>query len=160
METAIIAFIVIMNLASILVIFKALSNIELKNKIILVAIGEIVMYVILYIVYSISSAGANELVVNSSRQIILFTLLPINIVCLEFPLMLTLKKLQQGDIDDSQFKKRMTICLIVCIIVLVLEFVYIKDIQAGISNFAANLSKLLQFTVDFFQKLQYIFQSF
>lgn len=141
METAIIAFIVIMNLASILVIFKALSNIELKNKIILVAIGEIVMYVILYIVYSISSAGANELVVNSSRQIILFTLLPINIVCLEFPLMLTLKKLQQGDIDDSQFKKRMTICLIVCIIVLVLEFIYIKDIQAGISNFAANLSK-------------------
>ena len=141
METAIIAFIVIMNLASILVIFKALSNIELKNKIILVAIREIVMYVILYIVYSISSAGANELVVNSSRQIILFTLLPINIVCLEFPLMLTLKKLQQGDIDDSQFKKRMTICLIVCIIVLVLEFVYIKDIQAGISNFAANLSK-------------------
>ena len=141
METAIIAFIVIMNLASILVIFKALSNIELKNKIILVAIGEIVMYVILYIVYSISSAGANELVVNSSRQIILFTLLPINIVCLEFPLMLTLKKLQQGDIDDSQFKKRMTICLIVCIIVLVLEFVYIKDIQAGISNFAANLTK-------------------
>ena len=141
METAIISFIVIMNLASILVIFKALSNIELKNKIILVAIGEIVMYVILYIVYSISSAGANELVVNSSRQIILFTLLPINIVCLEFPLMLTLKKLQQGDIDDSQFKKRMTICLIVCIIVMVLEFVYIKDIQAGISNFAANLSK-------------------
>ena len=141
METAIIAFIVIMNLASILVIFKALSNIELKNKIILVAIGEIVMYVILYIVYSISSAGANELVVNSSRQIILFTLLPINIVCLEFPLMLTLKKLQQGDIDDSQFKKRMIICLIVCIIVLALEFVYIKDIQAGISNFAANLSK-------------------
>ena len=55
--------------------------------------------------------------------------------------MLTLKKLQQGDIDDSQFKKRMTICLIVCIIVMVLEFVYIKDIQAGISNFAANLSK-------------------
>ena len=141
METAIIAFIVIMNLASILVIFKALSNIELKNKIILFAIGEIVMYVILYIVYSISSAGANELVVNSSRQIILFTLLPINIVCLEFPLMLTLKKLQQGDIDDSQFKKRMTICLIVCIIVLALEFVYIKDIQAGISNFAANLGK-------------------
>ncbi len=141
METAIIAFIVIMNLASILVIFKALSNIELKNKIILFAIGEIVMYVILYIVYSISSAGANELVVNSSRQIILFTLLPINIVCLEFPLMLTLKKLQQGDIVDSQFKKRMIICLIVCIIVLVLEFIYIKDIQAGISNFAANLGK-------------------
>ena len=50
MKTAIIVFIVIMNLASIIVIFKSLSNIELKNKIILVVIGEIVMYVILFIV--------------------------------------------------------------------------------------------------------------
>lgn len=141
METAIIAFIVIMNLASIVVIFKALSNIELKNKIILVAIGEIVMYVILYIVYSLSSSGTNELVASSSRQIILFTILPINIICMEFPLMLTLKKFQQGDIDDSQFKRRMIICLIVAVIILVLEFIYIKDIQSGISNFAANLNE-------------------
>ena len=73
METAIIVFIVIMNLASIIVIFKSLSNIELKNKIILVVIGEIVMYVILFIVYGISSAGADETVANSSRQLILFT---------------------------------------------------------------------------------------
>ena len=49
METAIIAFIIIINLATILVVYKSLSNIELKNKIILIVIGEIVMYVILFI---------------------------------------------------------------------------------------------------------------
>lgn len=139
METAIIAFIVIMNLAAILVVYKSLSNIELKNKLILIAIGEIVMYVILFIVYSVSSSGADATVVNSSRQVILFTILPINIICIELPLMLALKKLQQKDIDNNQFKKRMTICLIIAIIILVLEFVYIRDIQAGISNFATNL---------------------
>ena len=139
METAIIAFIVIMNLAAVLVIYRSLSNIELKNKLILLAIGEIVMYVILFIVYGISSAGANELVANSSRQIILFTLLPINVVCIEFPLMLLFKKLQQGDIEKDSFNKRMIFCLIACILILVLEFIYIKSIQAGISNCGTSI---------------------
>lgn len=139
METAIIAFIVIMNLAAVLVIYRSLSNIELKNKLILLAIGEIVMYVILFIVYGISSAGANELVANSSRQIILFTLLPINVVCIEFPLMLLFKKLQQGDIEKDSFNKRMIFCLIACILILVFEFIYIKSIQAGISNFGTSI---------------------
>ena len=139
METAIIAFIVIMNLAAVLVIYRSLSNIELKNKLILLAIGEIVMYVILFIVYGISSAGANELVANSSRQIILFTLLPINVVCIEFPLMLLFKKLQQGDIEKDSFNIRMIFCLIACILILVLEFIYIKSIQAGISNFGTSI---------------------
>ena len=138
MDTALIAFIVVINLASAFVIFKVLSNIELKNKIILVAIGEIAMYVILFVVYGISSAGANETIVNSSRQIILFTLLPINIICIELPIMLTLKKLQQGDIDDNKFKRRMSIFLIIGIIILILEFNYIRDIQTGISNFITN----------------------
>lgn len=139
METAIIAFIVIMNLAAVLVIYRSLSNIELKNKLILLAIGEIVMYVILFIVYGISSAGADELVANSSRQIILFTLLPINVVCIEFPLMLLFKKLQQGDIEKDSFNKRMIFCLIACILILVFEFIYIKSIQAGISNFGTSI---------------------
>ena len=138
MNTILIAFIVVINLASAFVIFKVLSNIELKNKLILVAIGEIAMYVILFIVYGVSSVGANETIVNSSRQIILFTLLPINIICIELPIMLTLKKLQQGDIDDNKFKRRMSIYLIIGLIILILEFNYIRDIQTGISNFISN----------------------
>ena len=98
------------------------------------------MYVILFIVYGLSSAGANEAVVNSSRQIILFTILPINVVCIESSLMLNLKKFQQGDIDDGQFRRRMALWSIACIVILVLEFMYIKDIQEGISNFGANAS--------------------
>ena len=141
METATIVFIVIMNLASIIVIFKSLSNIELKNKIILVVIGEIVMYVILFIVYGISSAGADETVANSSRQLILFTFLPINIIAMELPIMLNFKKLQQGDIKEGKFKRRMIICLVISIIVLVFEFMYIRDIQQGISEFVNNANK-------------------
>ena len=142
MNPVLIAFIVLINLASAFVIFKVLSNIELKNKLILVAIGEIVMYVILFVVYGISSAGANETIVNSSRQIILFTLLPINIICIELPIMLSLKKLQQGDIDNNKFKTRMTICIVLAVIILILEFNGIKSIQTGISDFIKNANNI------------------
>ena len=142
MNTVLIAFIIVINLASAFVIYKVLSNIELKNKLILVAIGEIVMYVILFIVYGISSAGANETIVNSSRQIILFTLLPINIICIELPIMLSLKKIQQGDIDNNKFNRRMTISIIIGIIILILEFNYIKDIQTGIGDFIRNANDI------------------
>ena len=100
------------------------------------------MYVILFIVYGISSAGANETIVNSSRQIILFTLLPINIICIELPIMLSLKKLQQGDIDNNKFNRRMTISIIIGIIILILEFNYIKDIQTGIGDFIRNANDI------------------
>ena len=142
MNIALIAFMIIINLASAFVIFKVLSNIELKNKIILIAIGEIVMYVILFVVYGISSVGVNETIVNASRQIIIFTFLPINIICIELPIMLSFKKLQQGDIDNNKFKTRMAISIIIGIIVLLLEFNYIKDIQDGISNFIKNANDI------------------
>ena len=142
MNIALIAFMIIINLASAFVIFKVLSNIELKNKIILIAIGEIVMYVILFVVYGISSVGVNETIVNASRQIIIFTFLPINIICIELPIMLSFKKLQQGDIDNNKFKTRMAISIIIGIIILLLEFNYIKDIQDGISNFIKNANDI------------------
>ena len=142
MNIALIAFMIIINLASAFVIFKVLSNIELKNKIILIAIGEIVMYVILFVVYGISSVGVNETIVNASRQIIIFTFLPINIICIELPIMLSFKKLQQGDIDNNKFKTRMAISIIIGIIILILEFNYIKDIQDGISNFIKNANDI------------------
>ena len=55
--------------------------------------------------------------------------------------MLNFKKLQQGDIKEDKFKRRMIICLVISIIVLVFEFMYIRDIQQGISEFVNNANK-------------------
>ena len=142
MNTVLIAFIIIINLASAFVIFKVLSNIELKNKLILVAIGEIAMYIILFVVYGISSSGIDETIVNSSRQIIIFTILPINIICIELPIMLALKKLQQGDIDNNKFNKRIIIYLVITLLILILEFNYIKNTQTEISDFLINAKNI------------------
>lgn len=135
MEIIINVFIAILNLAAILVIYKSLSHIEMKNRILLIIIGEMLMYIILFIIYGISSTDIDETIVNSSRQIMIFTFLPINVIGIELPLLLTLKKFQQKDIKEEIFKKRMLFSLIISIIILIIEFCYIKDLQRGMNEF-------------------------
>lgn len=134
MEIIINVFIAILNFAAILVIYKSLSHIEMKNRILLIIIGEMLMYIILFIIYGISSTDIDETIVNSSRQIMIFTFLPINVVGIELPLLLTLKKFQQKDIKEEIFKKRMLFSLIISIIILIIEFCYIKDLQRGMNE--------------------------
>lgn len=135
MEIIINVFIAILNLAAILVIYKSLSHIEMKSRILLIIIGEMLMYIILFIIYGISSTDIDETIVNSSRQIMIFTFLPINVIGIELPLLLTLKKFQQKDIKEEIFKKRMLFSLIISIIILIIEFCYIKDLQRGMNEF-------------------------
>ena len=135
MEIIINVFIAILNFAAILVIYKSLSHIEMKNRILLIIIGEMLMYIILFIIYGISSTDIDETIVNSSRQIMIFTFLPINVIGIELPLLLTLKKFQQKDIKEEIFKKRMLFSLIISIIILIIEFCYIKDLQRGVNEF-------------------------
>lgn len=135
MEIIINVFIAILNFAAILVIYKSLSHIEMKNRILLIIIGEMLMYIILFIIYGISSTDIDETIVNSSRQIMIFTFLPINVIGIELPLLLTLKKFQQKDIKEEIFKKRMLFSLIISIIILIIEFCYIKDLQRGMNEF-------------------------
>ena len=134
METIINVFIAIINLFAIIVIYKSLSNLEMKNRIILVIVGEIVMYVILFIIYGISSSTIDATIANGSRQIMLFTFLPINVIGIELPLLLTLRKFQQKDINEEKFKKRMILCLIVSVTILIIEFAYIKDMHNSMNE--------------------------
>ena len=134
MEIIINVFIAILNFAAILVIYKSFSHIEMKNRILLIIIGEMLMYIILFIIYGISSTDIDETIVNSSRQIMIFTFLPINVIGIELPLLLTLKKFQQKDIKEEIFKKRMLFSLIISIIILIIEFCYIKDLQRGMNE--------------------------
>ena len=134
MGTIINVFIAIINLFAIIVIYKSLSNLEMKNRIILVIVGEIVMYVILFIIYGISSSTIDATIANGSRQIMLFTFLPINVISIELPLLLTLRKFQQKDINEEKFKKRMILCLIVSVTILIIEFAYIKDMHNSMNE--------------------------
>lgn len=135
MEVVTIGFIIILNLAAIMIFYKSLGKIETKNKIVISAIGILLMYIILYIIYNIASNGVDEKIVTASRQIIIFTFLPINIICMITPIAMQLRKLKQEEIDEDKFKRKIILFVIISIIIFIFECMYIKDIQTGIAKF-------------------------
>ena len=139
MEIITIAFIIILNIVAISIVLKSLGDIEIKNKIAITLLGVILMYVILYIIYNISSANVDKNIITASRQLILFTFLPINILCILVPILLQFKKLKNKEINEPKFKFKIILFIIIGIIILFIENMYIKDIQHGIENFNNNV---------------------
>lgn len=135
MEIVTIGFIVILNLISIFILYKSLGNIETKNKLAITIIGTILMYIILYTLYGISSKGIEEKIVDASRQIIIFTFLPINVICIITPIIMQLKKHKLKEKNSESIKYKIILFLIIGIIILIIEGNYIKNIQIGIENF-------------------------
>ena len=119
--------------------YKSLGEIEIKNKIAITLLGLILMYAILYIMYNISSADVDKNIIASSRQLILFTFLPINLICILLPILLQIKKLKNKDIDETKFKYKVILFIVIGIVILFIESMYIKDIQQGIENFSNNM---------------------
>ena len=139
MEIITIAFIIILNIVAISIVLKSLGDIEIKNKIAITLLGVILMYAILYIIYNISSANVDKYIITASRQLILFTFLPINILCILVPILLQFKKLKNKEINEPKFKFKIILFIIIGIIILFIENMYIKDIQHGIENFNNNV---------------------
>ncbi len=135
MEIITIGFIVILNLVAITILYRSLGNIEIKNKIAITIIGILLMYIILYVIYNISSKGIESAVVQASRQMIIFAFLPINLICIATPILMQIRKLKEKDLTNEKFKKKIIIYFIIAIVILVIECIYIKDIQTGIQSF-------------------------
>ena len=136
MEIITIGFIVILNIAAIGAMYQVIgNNIPTSNRIAITLVGSIVMYVLIYIIYSVSSVGRDQNIAEAARQLILFTLLPINTFCIMRPIAIQLRKLGDKDIKEDRFTRKLIIYGIIGLIILIVEFMYIKDIQAGIARF-------------------------
>lgn len=135
MEIITIGFILIINIVAIIIFYKSLGEIDVKSKIIILLAGVILMYTLLYIIYSISSSGIEAKVAQASKQILIFTFLPINIMCTITPIMVQFKKLKQEDINNDKFKKKVILYTLIGVLILIIECIYIKDIQRGIEKF-------------------------
>ena len=139
MEFVTIAFIIILNIVSISIVYKSLGKIEAKNKIAITALGIILMYVTLYIMYNISSADVDKNIITSSRHLILFAFMPIDLLCILLPILLQIRKLKNKEDDETKIKYKLFLFIIIGIIILFIESNYVKDIQQGIENFSNNI---------------------
>lgn len=134
MQIITIGLIIIFNIVAIGSLYQAIGKNETKNKIAIVALSSILMYVVIYIIYGISSKGGEENIIEAARQLIVFTLLPINTLTIMSPIATQLRKLKQKEIEESKFRRKMLIYIIIAIVILIIECIYIKDIQTGIAS--------------------------
>lgn len=139
MEEITIGFIILLNIVAMGALYQAIGNkVSILNRIVMTAFGVLLMYILLFIVYSISSLKQDKIIVNAARQIILFTILPINIMCIMRPIIIQIRKLRDKEIKQNKFNKKILIYGIIAIVILIIEFSYIRDIQNGIYAFKFN----------------------
>lgn len=131
--------ILILNIVAIFMTYKFLGeDLEKKEKSIFIIVGVAIMYMLVSLIYWLSTKNINLGATNEmGKNFIIFTFVPINsMIVLPF-LASSYKYFKQGRLKTQNFKNRIILISVILIIVLILEFFYFKDIQNSILNMLA-----------------------
>ena len=130
MNIFIVLFILLINVVNIFAMYKLLGNdIGKKEKVIFIAVGVAVMYMIVSVVYWLSSIGMNEKAADAGRDFITFTFVPVNGLCVLTFLSSSYKKYKAGHLKANILRNRCVALIVLLIILLIIEFFYFKNIQ-------------------------------
>ena len=132
MNIVLIVFIVLLNLFSIVLVYKMLSSMELSDKMKIIIISEIIMYVMVQIIYNLSSGNIPENIAKKSRTMLVFTFLPINMMVLFAPIAKNLAKIKSKELKKEKFKEKIIRIILIDIIIIICETMYLNSIQSGI----------------------------
>lgn len=126
-------FTLILNIVAIVLIYNCLSNIEKKERIVVIAIGISIVYVLTSFIYWISTRNvAIKEVAERGKDIITFLFVPINSIIV-LPLMAkSYNKYKIGHLALDKLRNRGIVLGAILLIVLIIECLYFKDIQNGV----------------------------
>ena len=131
--------ILLLNIVAIFMTYKILGeNFEKKEKSIFLVVGIAIMYMIVSLVYWLSTRGV-DLGINNEigKNFAVFTFVAINSMLVLPFLASSYKYFKQGRLKKQNFKNRIILLCVILIIALILEFFYFKDIQNSILNMIA-----------------------
>ena len=117
-------------------IWKSLGYIEKSKKILYIAVGLLIMYIITLIIFNISKNGITYQNIESEKivrnvLVLIFTSLN-GMITLPYIGRL-LNKVNEDEITKKAFSKKVLILIIVFIVCLIFECDYLKDTQTGIN---------------------------
>jgi len=134
MELFIYLCILVLNALAVFLIYRFLgTEFEKKEKFIFIAVSIAIMYLLVTIVYWISTKDINLGEATSIAQnLITFVFVPLNsIIILPF-VASSYKYLKSGKLKIEKFKNRCILLVAILLVILIIEFFYFKDIQTGI----------------------------
>lgn len=141
----IVLFIIIFNIVSILLMYHCLNDINKKEKLVFIAAGTAIMYILTSIVYWISTRNVEITEVSETgKDLITFLFVPINAI-LVLPLFAkSYYSYQNGKIDGRILKNRGILLGIILIIVLIIECSYFENIQKGVVDLINNQQEIIE----------------
>lgn len=139
MHTIIIIAIIMLNIFSIIMLLKMLKGTELKTKIITCTTLILLMFIISNIIYGIGNMGIIGEIANKSKNMILLVLMPINMMIIASPIALQINKAQSKEIEKEEFSKKIITLVLIDIAILIVECIYIKNIQLGTQSVMEGL---------------------
>ena len=132
MINVIIISIIVLNLFAIFMLFNMLKGVETKFRIVVTIILILINFIIANLIFTIGQAGANGNLIGPVRNLLVFSILPINIILMASPFAVQINKLRSLDISKDKFMKNIIICLIIDLLLIIVECNYIKGIMSGI----------------------------
>lgn len=147
MMAVLLLFILIFNIVSIVLMYYCLGDIEKKEKIIFIAVGTGIMYILTSIVYWISTMGIEITEVSETgKNLITFLFVPVNGLIILPILAKSYAKLKYGNISNKVFANRILVLAVLLIIILIIECNYFRQIQEQVVNLIKNNANIQQET--------------
>lgn len=140
-------FILIFNIVSIVLMYYCLGDIEKKEKIIFIAVGTGIMYILTSIVYWISTMRIEITEVSETgKNLITFLFVPVNGLIILPILAKSYVKLKYGNISNKVFANRILVLAVLLIIIFIIECNYFRQIQEQVVNLIKNNTNIQQET--------------
>ena len=136
MRTILIVSIIAINIFAIVLNIKMLKGRENNNIVTYLVVQEIVLLIIEKIIFNIATIGIDATVSSTSQNMILFLFQGMNMIIISAPFakILANSKEEKSKKNKDSFQKRIGIWLVVTIIIIIIECIYIKNIENGILN--------------------------
>ena len=120
-----------------IIIYNGLNGMDLKKKIIIFIFEIIVCLIFTMILFNISSLGIEY--PNSQSRVIALKILvtiftPMNGIILLPNITRLINESQNGEIDKEECARKLKKTLIIFILLVIMEFVYLRNTQIGILN--------------------------
>lgn len=135
MQIFISAIIIIIYLVAIAKTWTNLEELEKHKKIIIIGIGIIVLYLVTNIIFSISTNSINYQngnMQNSVKNMLTILFTGINVLIFIPWTTKNVVKLKNNEIETKSFQMKLLIIGIVLVVCMIVENVYMKNIQKGI----------------------------
>lgn len=132
-------FIIIFNLVSIALVYYCLDNMEKKEKVIFIAVGTAIIYVLTSFVYWISTHNVEIKAVSEiGKNLITFLFVPVNGIVILPLLAKSYRKYCTKKLKADKFRNRVIVLAVVLVIILIVECSYFRDIQNSVVKTIEN----------------------